>query len=134
MGFDKKIKPFGIFVGIIVITIILYYIYLEYTIRQQDNAEQTRNMYADINSPELIKLYELSGYNREQFDKFILTIIDSDNENSLKKKKNKLLEGISSTIFSSMVICIINGQYHSPTLVLSAIVNNLTSLLTKVFF
>lgn len=128
----KKIKPFSIFVCIIVFTLIVYYIYLEYSIYTQN--QLTDNMNTDLSSPELIKLYELSGYDKHQFDKFILSIIDNDNDTSLKKKKRKLLEGISSSIFTSMVVCIINGEYHSPLLILSSMVNNITSMLTKVFF
>lgn len=128
----KKIKPFSIFVCIIVFTLIVYYIYLEYSIYTQN--QLTDNISSELSSPELIKLYELSGYDRQQFDKFILSIIDNDNDTSLKKKKRKLLEGISSSIFTSMVVCIINGEYHSPLLILSSMVNNITSMLTKVFF
>lgn len=128
----KKIKPFSIFVCIIVFTLIVYYIYLEYSIYTQN--QLSVNMNTDLSSPELIKLYELSGYDKHQFDKFILSIIDTDNDTSLKKKKRKLLEGISSSIFTSMVVCIINGEYHSPLLILSSMVNNITSMLTKVFF
>lgn len=122
MTHPQRIKPFKIFMIIIISTIILYYLYLEYNINY---VEQSID-YSDY--------IDLSNLTTNEFNSLIVSIIDKDKDESLIKKQKQLRDGIGTAIFSSMVVCIINGEYHSPALILSAIVNNTTTLLTKVFF
>lgn len=114
--------------SVIICTIIIYYMYLNYVIHYHCN-----NEYGECDSSVINEMCNLKSHNRYHLKKLVVELVDEDKK-SYQKKRDKISDAIKSTVFSTLLFSVVKGEYHASGLLIGAFVGNISSTVSKIFF
>jgi hypothetical protein len=113
---------------VIICTIVIYYLYLNYIIYHYCDQDCK-----DCDSPIINEMYNLESHNRTHLKKIVVELVDEDKK-SYQKKRDKIADAMKSTVFSTLLLAVVRNEYHNSPLLIGAFVGNISSTVSKIFF